>query len=156
MLPVQDCTCWSQRMDWSKALQIKLYIVSPTTNSNIVSKSRLEIILNCAEHCTAGLMEIRPVDPGCVVIRGAATTRFLCIGGGGRLYSSVRIFYTCNMNCLNWTLPWMSLSIKTTGQSNHRQSQNNCIYQDIMSDLLTFTHKLAVLTLTLHNKGIYI
>lgn len=46
--------------------------------------------------CTAGLMEILPVDPGCVVIRGAATTRFLCMEGAGRLYSSVRILYNIN------------------------------------------------------------
>uniref|UniRef100_A0A3Q4BJN3 Fibroblast growth factor n=1 Tax=Mola mola TaxID=94237 RepID=A0A3Q4BJN3_MOLML len=32
---------------------------------------------------------IHPVDPGCVVIRGAATARFLCIQGDGRLYSSL-------------------------------------------------------------------
>ncbi|XP_034414295.1 fibroblast growth factor 19 [Cyclopterus lumpus] len=34
------------------------------------------------------LLEISPVDPGCVVIRGVATARFLCIEGDGRLYSS--------------------------------------------------------------------
>lgn len=99
MLPVQDCTCWSLRMDWSKALQIKLYTVSQTTHSNTVSKPRLEIMLNYTEHCTAGLMEIRPVEPGCVVIRGTATTRFLCIEGGGKLYSSVRIFYWFSVEC---------------------------------------------------------
>ncbi|XP_022601032.1 fibroblast growth factor 19 isoform X2 [Seriola dumerili] len=37
---------------------------------------------------TAGLLEIRPVDPGCVAIRGVATARFLCIEGDGSLYSS--------------------------------------------------------------------
>ncbi|KAM7015158.1 fibroblast growth factor 19 [Tautogolabrus adspersus] len=34
------------------------------------------------------LMEICPVGPGCVVIRGVATNRFLCMEGDGRLYSS--------------------------------------------------------------------
>ncbi|XP_023281341.1 fibroblast growth factor 19 [Seriola lalandi dorsalis] len=34
------------------------------------------------------LLEIRPVDPGCVAIRGVATARFLCIEGDGSLYSS--------------------------------------------------------------------
>ncbi|XP_028257544.1 fibroblast growth factor 19 [Parambassis ranga] len=34
------------------------------------------------------LLEIRPVDPGCVVIKGVATARFLCIESNGRLYSS--------------------------------------------------------------------
>ncbi|CAI5671928.1 unnamed protein product [Oreochromis niloticus] len=35
-----------------------------------------------------GLMEIRPVGPGRVVIRGVATARFLCIEDDGTLYSS--------------------------------------------------------------------
>ncbi|XP_054475023.1 fibroblast growth factor 19 [Anoplopoma fimbria] len=34
------------------------------------------------------LLEISPVDTGCVVIRGVAAARFLCIEGDGRLYSS--------------------------------------------------------------------
>ncbi|XP_029001328.1 fibroblast growth factor 19 [Betta splendens] len=34
------------------------------------------------------LLEIRPVDSGCVVIRGVETERFLCIEGDGTLYSS--------------------------------------------------------------------
>lgn len=51
----------------------------------------LGAIFNSDEHWTAGLLEIHPVDPGCVVIRGAATARFLCIEGDGKLYSSVRI-----------------------------------------------------------------
>lgn len=46
---------------------------------------------DCNGYWIAGLMEIRPVDLGCVVIRGAATARFLCIEVDGRLYSSVRI-----------------------------------------------------------------
>lgn len=31
------------------------------------------------------------MDPGCVVISGVATARFLCMEGDGSLYSSVRI-----------------------------------------------------------------
>lgn len=38
-----------------------------------------------------GLMEIRPVGPGRVAIRGVATARFLCIEDDGTLYSSVSI-----------------------------------------------------------------
>ncbi|XP_068597983.1 fibroblast growth factor 19 isoform X2 [Brachionichthys hirsutus] len=41
-----------------------------------------------ADQTLYSLLEIRPVDPGCVVIRGAATARFLCMGGDGSLYSS--------------------------------------------------------------------
>ncbi|XP_034016645.1 fibroblast growth factor 19-like [Thalassophryne amazonica] len=33
------------------------------------------------------LMEIQPVGPGCVVIKGVATRRFLCIEHNGRLYT---------------------------------------------------------------------
>lgn len=45
-------------------------------------------IRGSADQTLYSLLEIRPVDPGCVVIRGVATTRFLCIEGSGRLYSS--------------------------------------------------------------------
>ncbi|XP_068175247.1 fibroblast growth factor 19 [Antennarius striatus] len=41
-----------------------------------------------ADQTLYSLLEIRPVDPGCVVIRGAATARFLCMERDGRLYSS--------------------------------------------------------------------
>uniref|UniRef100_A0A3Q1JH96 Uncharacterized protein n=1 Tax=Anabas testudineus TaxID=64144 RepID=A0A3Q1JH96_ANATE len=44
------------------------------------------------------LLEIRPVDSGCVVIRGVATERFLCIEGDGTLYSSVRFQYDKETN----------------------------------------------------------
>ncbi|XP_056135145.1 fibroblast growth factor 19 [Lampris incognitus] len=41
-----------------------------------------------AEQTLYSLLEIRPVDPGCVVIRGVAASQFLCIQRSGRLYSS--------------------------------------------------------------------
>ncbi|XP_068457692.1 fibroblast growth factor 19 [Clinocottus analis] len=41
-----------------------------------------------AQQTPYSLLEIWPVDPGCVVIRGAATARFLCIQSDGRLFSS--------------------------------------------------------------------
>ncbi|XP_034536128.1 fibroblast growth factor 19 [Notolabrus celidotus] len=41
-----------------------------------------------ADQTLYSLLEIRPVDPGCVVIRGVATDRFLCIKRDGQLYSS--------------------------------------------------------------------
>ncbi|CAB1459575.1 unnamed protein product [Pleuronectes platessa] len=41
-----------------------------------------------ADQSLYSLLEIRPVDPGCVAIRGVATARFLCIEGNGRLFSS--------------------------------------------------------------------
>lgn len=42
-----------------------------------------------ADQTLYSLLEIRPVNPGCVVIRGVATDRFLCIERDGRLYSSI-------------------------------------------------------------------
>uniref|UniRef100_UPI0037E9C519 fibroblast growth factor 19 n=1 Tax=Semicossyphus pulcher TaxID=241346 RepID=UPI0037E9C519 len=46
-------------------------------------------IQGSADQTLYSLLEIRPVDPGCVVIRGVATARFLCIEGDGRLFSSL-------------------------------------------------------------------
>lgn len=44
--------------------------------------------LNC--YVDTGLVEIRPVDTGCVVIKGVAAAQYLCMEGTGRLYASVR------------------------------------------------------------------
>ncbi|XP_074523127.1 fibroblast growth factor 19 [Halichoeres trimaculatus] len=41
-----------------------------------------------ADQTLYSLLEIRPVSPGCVAIRGVASDRFLCIERDGRLYSS--------------------------------------------------------------------
>ncbi|CAL8244505.1 unnamed protein product [Lota lota] len=41
------------------------------------------------EQTPNSLMEIRPVERGCVVIKGIAASQFLCIVGNGRLYSSL-------------------------------------------------------------------
>lgn len=59
---------------------------------------------NSAIHWTAGLLEIHPVNPGSVVMRGAATARFLCIESNGKLYSSVRnvhikMVFSCSAFC---------------------------------------------------------
>lgn len=45
---------------------------------------------NSGIHWTAGLFDIHPVNPGSVVIRGAATALFLCMESDGKLYSTVR------------------------------------------------------------------
>lgn len=77
-------------------------LIQGSADPTLYSKSNGKLSVNPDERFSetvlniAGLMEIRPVDPGCVVIRGAATTRFLCIEGAGRLYSSVRTFYNIN------------------------------------------------------------
>ncbi|XP_056463918.1 fibroblast growth factor 19 [Gadus chalcogrammus] len=41
------------------------------------------------EQTPNSLMEIQPVDRGCVVIKGIAASHFLCIVSNGRLYSSL-------------------------------------------------------------------
>ena len=41
----------------------------------------------------SGLMEIRPVDNGCVAIKGIASSKFLCLERDGRLYGSVSSFF---------------------------------------------------------------
>lgn len=95
-LPEQDCTCWSVGMDRYEALQIKLHIVSKIRNTYVWNVEKVAAVLlfsatfNSAVHWTGGLLEIHPVNPGSVVIRGAATARFLCIESNGKLYSSVR------------------------------------------------------------------
>ncbi|KAM9861122.1 fibroblast growth factor 19 [Aulostomus maculatus] len=45
-------------------------------------------IVGSAEQTPLSLLELRAVDPGCVVIRGAVTARFLCMEADGTLYSS--------------------------------------------------------------------
>ncbi|XP_047437086.1 fibroblast growth factor 19 [Mugil cephalus] len=45
-------------------------------------------IRGSADQTLYSLLEIRPVAPGCVAIRGVATARFLCIESDGRLFSS--------------------------------------------------------------------
>lgn len=50
------------------------------------------------------------MDPGCVVIRGVATARFLCIEGDGRLYSSVRT--TCRLSAFTFVINHLELRLK--------------------------------------------
>ncbi|XP_061613787.1 fibroblast growth factor 19 isoform X2 [Phyllopteryx taeniolatus] len=45
-------------------------------------------ILGSADQTLYSLLEIRPVDPGCIVIKGIETAQFLCMEVDGRLYSS--------------------------------------------------------------------
>ncbi|KAF7198854.1 fibroblast growth factor 19 isoform X1 [Nothobranchius furzeri] len=71
---------------WGQVVRIRhLYAV----------KSGLHLLINeegqihgSVDQTSNSLLEISPVGPGSVVIRGAATTRFLCMERDGRLYSS--------------------------------------------------------------------
>uniref|UniRef100_A0A8C7LV01 Fibroblast growth factor n=1 Tax=Oncorhynchus mykiss TaxID=8022 RepID=A0A8C7LV01_ONCMY len=40
------------------------------------------------EQSSYSLVEIRPVDTGCVAIKGVAASQYLCMEGNGRLYAS--------------------------------------------------------------------
>lgn len=51
--------------------------------SNLVSDSDSVQILS------QGLVEIRTVDTGCVVIKGVESSRYLCMEANGKLYGSV-------------------------------------------------------------------
>ncbi|KAM7406606.1 hypothetical protein PAMP_000976 [Pampus punctatissimus] len=71
---------------WGQVVRLRhLYAVRPGQHILISGDGQ---IYGSADQTLYSLLEIRPVDPGCVVIRGVATARFLCIEGDGRLYSS--------------------------------------------------------------------
>ncbi|KAM7423549.1 hypothetical protein PAMA_000074 [Pampus argenteus] len=71
---------------WGQVVRLRhLYAVRPGLHILISGDGH---IYGSADQTLYSLLEIRPVNPGCVVIRGVATARFLCIEGDGRLYSS--------------------------------------------------------------------
>ncbi|KAM3625302.1 uncharacterized protein V6R79_009856 [Siganus canaliculatus] len=71
---------------WGQVVRLRhLYAARPGLHLLI---SREGQILGSADQTLYSLLEIRPVAPGQVVIRGAATARFLCVKADGRLYSS--------------------------------------------------------------------
>ncbi|KAM8762813.1 fibroblast growth factor 19 [Acanthopagrus latus] len=72
--------------DWGQVVRFRhLYAARPGLHLLISGDGQIH---SSADQTLHSLLEIRPVDPGCVVIRGAATARFLCIEADGRLYSS--------------------------------------------------------------------
>ncbi|KAL6112643.1 fgf19 [Pungitius sinensis] len=79
--------------DWGQSVRLKhLYAGRAGLHLLIGEEGQIQ---GSAQQSQYSLLEIRAVGPGCVVIRGVATARFLCIEGNGRLYSSVRI--TCRL-----------------------------------------------------------
>ncbi|XP_041798759.1 fibroblast growth factor 19 [Chelmon rostratus] len=71
---------------WSQVVRLRhLYSARPGLHLLISGDGQIRGSVDQTLH---SLLEIRPVDPGCVAIRGAATARFLCIEVDGRLYSS--------------------------------------------------------------------
>ncbi|KAM8895377.1 fibroblast growth factor 19 isoform 1-T1 [Spinachia spinachia] len=75
--------------DWGQSVRVKhLYAARPGLHLLIGEDGRVQ---GSAQQSPYSLLEITAVDPGCVVIRGVATARFLCIEGDGRLYSSYAV-----------------------------------------------------------------
>ncbi|KAG7522227.1 fibroblast growth factor 19 [Solea senegalensis] len=71
---------------WDQVVRLRhLYATRPGLHLLISADGQIH---GSADQTVHSLLEIRPVDPGCVAIRGVATSRFLCIEGDGRLYSS--------------------------------------------------------------------
>ncbi|XP_074479566.1 fibroblast growth factor 19 [Sebastes fasciatus] len=71
---------------WGEVVRLRhLYAARPGLHLLISGDGQIH---GSAHQTPYSLLEIRPVDLGCVVIRGAATARFLCIEGDGRLYST--------------------------------------------------------------------
>ncbi|XP_013876657.1 fibroblast growth factor 19 [Austrofundulus limnaeus] len=71
---------------WGQVVRLRhLYSAKPGLHLLIGEDGQIH---GSVEQTLYSLLEIRPVDPGLVVIRGAATTRFLCMERDGTLYSS--------------------------------------------------------------------
>uniref|UniRef100_A0A667WXX2 Fibroblast growth factor n=1 Tax=Myripristis murdjan TaxID=586833 RepID=A0A667WXX2_9TELE len=71
---------------WGQVVRLRhLYAARPGLHLLISGDGQIH---GSADQTLYSLLEIRPVDPGYVVIRGVATARFLCIEGDGKLYSS--------------------------------------------------------------------
>ncbi|XP_040896467.1 fibroblast growth factor 19 [Toxotes jaculatrix] len=71
---------------WDQVVRFRhLYAARPGLHLLISGDGQIH---GSAAQTLYSLLEIRPVGPGCVAIRGVATARFLCIEGDGRLYSS--------------------------------------------------------------------
>ncbi|XP_029284245.1 fibroblast growth factor 19 [Cottoperca gobio] len=72
--------------NWGQSVRLRhLYAARPGMHLLISGDGQIH---GSAHQTPYSLLEIRPVDPGCVVIKGVATAQFLCIEGDGRLYSS--------------------------------------------------------------------
>lgn len=121
-----DCTCWSVPTDRSTARQSRACTVSRDFDTFSWSQwqgqhdwSQPVVLMSV---WTVGLLEIRPVDPGCVAIRGVASSRFLCIEDDGTLYSAVRtiFFYCCwwSISQLIWLNYYWTMSEYNMSDSN--------------------------------------
>ncbi|KAM6942810.1 fibroblast growth factor 19 [Xenentodon cancila] len=71
---------------WGQVVRLRhLYAAKPGLHLQITEEGHIH---GSADQNVHSLLEISPVDPGRVVIKGVKTQRFLCIESDGRLYSS--------------------------------------------------------------------
>uniref|UniRef100_A0A3B3Y5Y7 FGF n=1 Tax=Poecilia mexicana TaxID=48701 RepID=A0A3B3Y5Y7_9TELE len=71
---------------WGQVIRLRhLYAAKPGLHLLISEDGQI----HGSQPITDSEVFIQPVGPGCVVIRGVATTRFLCMESDGRLYSTV-------------------------------------------------------------------
>ncbi|XP_026149930.1 fibroblast growth factor 19 [Mastacembelus armatus] len=71
---------------WGQVVRLRhLYAARPGLHLQISGDGKIH---GSAAQTPYSLLEIRPVDSGCVVMKGLATARFLCMEDDGTLYSS--------------------------------------------------------------------
>ncbi|XP_063043956.1 fibroblast growth factor 19 [Engraulis encrasicolus] len=74
--------------DWTETVRLKhLYAARKGLHLQIRKDGRVD---GSPQQTELSLMEIRPVDSGCVAIKGIASSKFLCLEREGRLYGSHR------------------------------------------------------------------
>ncbi|XP_075994307.1 fibroblast growth factor 19 [Genypterus blacodes] len=73
-------------LGWTQVVRLRhLYAARPGLHLRIGGDGQIHGSEDQSPH---SLLEIRPVDPGCVAIRGVEAARFLCMEADGRLYAS--------------------------------------------------------------------
>nr|BAD69711.1 fibroblast growth factor 19 [Danio rerio] len=73
--------------DWSEAVRLR-HLYAARHGLHLQINTDGEIIGSTCKARTVSLMEIWPVDTGCVAIKGVASSRFLCMERLGNLYGS--------------------------------------------------------------------
>ncbi|XP_031425386.1 fibroblast growth factor 19 isoform X2 [Clupea harengus] len=74
------------RSDWTQPIRLKhLYAARDGLHLQIRKDGNVD---GSPQQSALSLMEIRPVDNGCVAIKGIASSKFLCLERDGRLYGS--------------------------------------------------------------------
>ncbi|XP_061670521.1 fibroblast growth factor 19 [Syngnathoides biaculeatus] len=84
-LPLSNLESHSHN-SWSETVRLRhLYAARAGVHLLIQEDGQ---VLGSADQTLYSLLEIRPVDPGCIVIKGIETEQFLCMEVNGSLYSS--------------------------------------------------------------------